>query len=395
MDLDILELEKPTKYRSFYVPFARVEVERKDLLAHAIEVISVTVDKSLEGMDQFTFVVNNAFDIKNREFIKLKDPKRNFVNDPNDSSRLDKFLGFGKQVKIFMGYLDKTTAQLAATGSLGKSNKEPMFTGMITSFKTAFPSGGFPQITITGYDLSYCMTKNKKSKSWNDKKDSEVVTELAGKYKLKPNVQDSKVRHNRIEQSQETDRQLLEKLAERNGFEFYIHNDKLFFQEPSNDEEGVLTLEWGKGLVSFTPEINISQQISKVEVRGWNVNAKKEIVGTAGISDEPGRDQNGKSGGEFLKTVCKEEIPTHRVRQPVYSQQEANRRAEAILKKRSEVFVKGSGESIGIPEIRPDKNIKLLGLSEMFSKTYYIEKATHTVNSSGYKTTFNVKDTTI
>ena len=59
------------------------------------------------------------------------------------------------------------------------------------------------------------------------------------------------------------------------------------------------------------------------------------------------------------------------------------------------MFVQGSGESIGLPELRADTNIELLGLGRELSKTYYVEQTTHTINTSGYRTTFRVKDTTI
>ncbi|MCB0302322.1 MAG: phage late control D family protein [Calditrichaeota bacterium] len=372
MSLTLVELEKSKAYHQFYAPFAKVLLEGKDLLKMGLEVISVSVDNTLEGMDQFSFVINNVFDVQNREFIEKQ---------PN-YTRLDKLFQFGKKVEIFMGYLDKL---------------KPMLTGIITSFRTSYPAGGLPQITISGYDLSYCMSKGKKSrKPWNDMKDSDVVTEIAGKYGLKAVVEDSQVVHPRIEQSQETDRHFLEKLAGRNGFELYVRGKKLYFKPSANSKNSILTLEWGAGLISFSPEINLAEQITKVEVTGWNINTKKEIIGKAQINDEPGMDPKRKSGGEYLKAVCqKGDAPIHRIRLPIYTQQHADQRAKAILKKLSEGFVKGSGESLGIPELLPDNNITLKGLGTMFNKTYYIEKTTHTFNSSGYKTTFHVKDTTI
>jgi phage protein D len=69
--------------------------------------------------------------------------------------------------------------------------------------------------------------------------------------------------------------------------------------------------------------------------------------------------------------------------------------AKAILARRAEGFVGGRGESIGIPDIKPNANITLRGLGDLFSTTLYIQRATHTVNSSGYRTTFEIKDTTI
>jgi phage protein D len=146
--------------------------------------------------------------------------------------------------------------------------------------------------------------------------------------------------------------------------------------------------------VSFTPEINISEQISRVEVRGWDVTAKKEIIGVAQQGDEPGRDPGRRSGAEFVKKICKD-AGELKVRIPAFTQQEVDRKAKALLKRRAELFVKGNGESIGLPEILPDTNIELRGLGKLFSKTYYVEQSTHTISSSGYRTTFKVKDTTI
>src|SRR5262249_53589228 len=148
-------------------------------------------------------------------------------------------------------------------------------------------------------------------------------------------------------------------------------DDKLYFQKPNNNKDAIVTLEWGRGLVSFSPEINISEQTSKVEVRGWDVASKKEIVGTAQAGGEPGRGPRRTSGAEVIKTMCKD-AGELKIRVPVYSKEEAKRQAEAILKKRAEQFVQGSGESVGVPEIVADTNIQLLGLGKKFSRTYYV-----------------------
>ena len=49
----------------------------------------------------------------------------------------------------------------------------------------------------------------------------------------------------------------------------------------------------------------------------------------------------------------------------------------------------------GIPELKADTNVTLKGLGDFFSTTFYVTQTTHTVNSSGYRTTFEVGDTTI
>jgi hypothetical protein len=359
------------EYHDFYAPSYEVLVSGRDLLtSELVEITEAQVDSTLEGMDQFSFTVNGSFDVEQREFVTAR-----------TLDAIQRLFVFGSEVEIQMGYRDRGKRKL-------------VHRGMITSVKTSFPSSGTPQITVSGYDLSYCMKHNKKSRPWDDRRDSQIATAIAKEYKLKAQVEDSKVVHPRTEQNQQTDQEFLAKLAERNGFEVYTFDRTLHFHKPESEQAAVITLEWGKGLVSFTPEINIAEQITEVEVRGWNVATKREIVGKARTGDELGRDGGQSSGGEVVKAACREK-KTLKMRYPVRSQQEADQKARSILKQRSELFIQGSGESIGLPEILPNTNIRLESLGNLFSKTYFVEQATHTINASGYRTTFKVKETTV
>ena len=85
--------------------------------------------------------------------------------------------------------------------------------------------------------------------------------------------------------------------------------------------------------------------------------------------------------------------PTLRLRQPVFTQAEADQRAKAALNERAKQFLTGEGETIGLPELRPDRNVELDNLGAPFSKTYYVQQATHKIDSSGYRTRFKVKET--
>jgi uncharacterized protein len=185
------------------------------------------------------------------------------------------------------------------------------------------------------------------------------------------------------------------KLAQRNSFEFFCTEKDLVFRKPANDQRGIIELKWGRGLLSFSPEIKLSDQVTEVEVHGWNIQAKRPIVGRARRGDELGRDPNRASGSEYLARVCEKEQATLRIREPVFSQQEADQRAKAILKRRAEGFVGGRGETLGIPELKADVNVKLDGLGKFFNTTFYVTRTTHTVDSSGYRTSFEIGDTTI
>ena len=369
MSTNILQIEKDRK--NFYAPAFNVVVANANMLRDLhLEITSVSVDDTLDGADRFSFVINNGFDIAKREFVDAS------------GKTLPEFFAFGSPVEIYMGYGDKSRLDL-------------LLTGMVTELSTSFPSAGQPQMTISGYDHSYGLTKGTKSKNWENKKDSDVVREIARDFNLTANVEDTQVVHPKIERSQESAAQFVGKLAQRNGFEFFVTQKELVFRKPANDKRAVIELEWGRGLVSFSPEIKLTEQVAAVEVHGWNIQTKQPIVGKAKRGDEPGRDPNRTSGAEQVQKVVNSDEATLRVREPVFSQQEADQRAKAILKRRAEGFVGGHGESIGIPELRANTNVSLGGLGKFFNTTFYVSKSTHKVDSSGYRTTFEVKDTTI
>jgi uncharacterized protein len=358
---------------NFYVPAFAIVVDGRDLIQQRVEVFNLTVNTTLEGADDFSFTVNNPFDVGAREFRYID----NELFDP------------GKEVEIRLGYGDR--------GGLAR-----VLLGIITGHDISFPANGLSQITVRGFDLSHKMMKGKNSASWGaDKKPvkySDIVKDIARKQEYGfdvANVIDSGKEHPQVKQKNESDYDFIKKrLAEEIGFEVFVIDRDIFFRPRANDQkEVVTTLSWGRTLVSFSPQINTADQVSEVEVRGWDPAQQKAIIGKATRGQERGRDGNRKSGGEevesrqgkFVKHVWK----------PMFTQTEANDLAKALLEKTALEYVTGNGECLGIPEIRAGKNIALAGLGDKFSRTYYIEKATHSISTSGYRTTFSVKENTI
>lgn len=355
------EFEK--KYKHFFAPRFELKVSGEDVARKGMEIVSVTVDNALDAPDQASFTVSNAFDMVKRE-----------------TRWFDQEIMVGKELEVRLGYSDRL---------------EGIFIGLITSVKISFPAGGMPQLEVTAFDLSHSMTKNKKSFSWEKKKDSDIASSLATQYKLTPRVEDTNIQHVTISQDNQSDFEFLKKRAEENSFEFFVFERTLFFRMPAYQEKNpIVDLEWGKTLLSFSPEVNIADQVEEVEVRGWDPKAKKEIVGKAKSGDEQGRDQGRKSGSELTKGSTSEKT-VQRVRRPVHTQEEADKLARSILTRMAEGLVTGSGECLGLPELQAGKNVQLKGLGKKFSKTYYVEKTNHNVSSSGYRTTFNIKETTI
>lgn len=359
-------------YGHFYAPAYTVRVRETDLMRHLLVAVSqVEADLALGVASRFSFTLTNCYDHEAREFRA------------GGGQNLLEVLSFGAETKVCMGYGDAEGTPV-------------IMQGMITEISTSFPDGGSPELTIAGYDHGFPLTVGKNSRTWTKWQDSDAVQEIASDNNLQAKIRPTLVKHPQIEQNQESDWEFLKKLAERNHYELYVDEKKiLHFDKPNDKSDPVVLLSYGEGLLSFKPDANLAGQIAKVEVYGWDPRTAKAIIGTATAGEESGL--TGQSAGQYFNLLVRDpkKRPTLRIRQPVFTQAEADQRAEAALNERAKTFLTGEGETIGLPELRPDRRVELKNLGVPFSKRYYLQQTTHKIDAGGYRTRFKVKETGI
>jgi uncharacterized protein len=359
-------------YRDFYAPAFVISVGREDIVRESLIAVSqVEADLTLGAASRFSFTVVNTYSMKHQLF--LTGSGRNALD----------ILTFGAEVDIAMGYGDAKSLR-------------PIMSGMITEIGTNFPETGSPELAIAGYDHTFPMTGGKSTRTWTRARDSDAAREIAGFHNLDADIETTAEQHAQIEQNQESDFEFLKKLADRNHFEIFVdERRRLHFRKPNDKAGAIVRLAWGEGLLSFKPEANLAGQVSRVEVRGWDPKRKQEIVGTASAGEESGLDARSRSPGQRLNAFVRDpnKQPVLRLRQPVFTQAEADERARAALNERAKQFLTGEAEALGLPEVRPDVNVQLDKLGMLFSRTYYVQQATHKVDGNGYRVRFKIKET--
>jgi uncharacterized protein len=373
--------EISVKYYNFYAPAFQVFLSGDDIVRDLfVPVSQVEVDLKLGMASHFSFTLSDCYSHKAHKFLT------------GDEEDLLEMLTFGAKIEIYMGYRD--------TGYRDNPSMPLMVSGLITEISTNFAEGGSPEISVSGMDNGFLLTIGKNSKNWKQRKDSAVASEIAAFHNLDTVIEQTKEERPQIEQNQTSDWDFLKKLADRNTndrkakYELFLdERNRLHFAGRNNSASDVIELEYGQGLLSFKPEANLANQISRVEVYGWDVGNAKRIVGVAKAGEESGR--SGKSAGQTLESLINDsrKRPTLRLRQPVFTQSEANQRAQAALDEHAQKFLTGEGETIGLPLLRPDSNVMLSELADKFSKTYYVNETTHKIDSNGYRTRFKVEET--
>lgn len=350
---------------SYYAPAFEVEINGRKLVAEVSKIISsITIEQEFNKTNNFRFVVQD----------ELRDGQFQWLGHD--------LFKYGNKVSIKLGYVD---------------NMHQMMVGQIQNISANFFTGVAPTFTVEGVDNAYKFLMEKsKPKIFKEKTDSEIVKEIAGMIHLKPVVDDTEHIHPiKKKKGGMSYFKFLKNLASRNDrFEFYLSARNLFFVKAEKDKEAILSLGWGKELINFRPSLNTSQAITEVIVRSWDRQGKKAIE----ASERAGKEKKQEKGKRLSSQIAREiygEVVKVITEIPVRSVDEAKRIALAELERASDNLIKGSGETIGIPEIKPGVCIELEGLGDWFSGKYYVEKATHTIDNNGYRNTFEVRRNTL
>jgi phage protein D len=359
----------------YYAPNFKVEVEGRELDPEAKgDVLDVKVTMDLENLTSFDLTINNW------------DDKR-FAFKYSDTTIFD----VGNRVHVRMGYAD---------------NLRFMASGLISTLTPKFPESGPPTLGVTGVDAMIKLRDRKPVgsdvKKFVDRTDWQIAQEIAARNHLDVKVTEKGPQQPLVVQKNQDDAQFLMERAKRIDFDCFIRidpdtgRDTLYFISPSDARDGsavrVYVFEWGKSLINFNPVLKLGQQVSKVTVRGWDPRTKKPISYTAGPDDLP--KPSGSGGGESGPEVAGKRLGDKQdviVDQPVSTIEEARELAMSRMRERAYDYLTGSGQVIGLPDLRPGDNVELLGLGKRFSGSYYVTKVEHSLGGSGYLTQFEVR----
>jgi phage protein D len=348
---------------NFYAPQFEVEIKGKKLTANiAKAIIDVSVDEKIDEGASFRITVHDEFDMITQKYKWLDHDLFNV----------------GNEITIKMGYA---------------GNLNIMVMGNIKSLEPSFFSGETPTITIGGQDLSYdYMKRATPERTFVDKSYSDIARTIATEAKLSSAVDDTPSYEPFIRKNNNvTYFRFLESIATQVGYEFYIDRKTMYFVKPKDQEKEILTLELGKDIISFRPTMNTMELVVEVEVRGHNPrDPERPIVGRARAGSERNQEPGRRTGSQVVQERhnIQKKVITGRV---VNSVEHANSIALSELNKANDNFIKGEGNCIGIPQIRPRVTIRLEKMGNIFSGKYYVKAATHTINNSGYRTHFSVK----
>jgi phage protein D len=368
----------------FYAPAFEIKVRGVHASSKLMrDVMEVTYEDSVEKIDSFTLTVNN-WDAENRT---LKYVGTN-PGGP-DAGNADLFLP-GNQLLLSLGY---------------QGDIRPIITGLITTVDVEYAESGSSRLTVRGLNVLDRLRRKQYTWSWPDDgskgiRDSDIAKALAPKANDqtgKPGLDIKVITDDRAAASEPLNPNVfmynqypivfLMGRARKLGYSIFIGQDDsgadyLYFGPSQDLRQVTYALEWGKSLASFHPTFATARQLQSVTVRGWDRKTKKPIEGKATLDDV-------KSINADLRAVARaanrEDVITE---EAIQTPQQAKDRAQKILEQRQRELVDATGTTVGLPDLRAGRVLVIRGTGQPFDGQYFVHETTHTINDSGYRTSF-------
>jgi phage protein D len=295
------------------------------------------------------------------------------------------------------------------TLSIGYSPDPPeeVFLGEITGVGATFPNGGMPTMTITAHDFLQRTTRGSLSRGFGPLPDAAIIAIMSLENGLLPLIDPYMVPLDVIntignflfgtstKQSSQSDFQLLSQIAAKYDLELSVDHYVLYLTRFIREYSPRLTLNYGSSLLDFSPRITtvgqaegISMRISLREIRVdlmisvyWDFDRE-----SIGISVIPAQ-------AAIIAPVLGKPVEESKHKAIRNAIDIANMIVAMVRELRQKLNnrLTGSGTAIGDPRIRAGAVIRLDGLGYDFSGVWRVTKATHTLDTSGYRTQFEVQ----
>jgi uncharacterized protein involved in type VI secretion and phage assembly len=338
------------------------------------DILQISIEESLHLPGMFTLVIRN-------DYFSARDGENPWMYD-------DKF-AIGKSIEI--GFTSSTTED----NDFSEAKVNTLINGEITAIEAQFNPESQAPIIIRGYDKSHRLHRGRYNRSFQNMKDSDIVSKIIQEVGISAGTIDKSggpygfgEPPGYVFQENQTNMEFLRERAARCGFELFVQDDKLNFRKPTAGDS--LTLKWLKEITSFHVRISSAEQVSSVEVRGWDYQNKQAIVSSK--TSQTGGIVTSINQGKG-ETVSKAFIGSPKmivVDQPVSSSDESDAIAQSLYNELSGEFVQADAKAVGNPEIRPGKVIKLTEMGK-YSGSYYVTETRHIFQNRFYTTEFSIR----
>ncbi|MEV5259257.1 VgrG-related protein [Streptomyces anulatus] len=290
-----------------------------------------------------------------------------------------------------------TEARLLARAG-GDTAPKPLLEGVVTALEVELDESGTFTV-VRGLDESHRLFRGRRVASYQNMTLADICGQVAQRAGLKPGPVDIAgpvLEH--IAQPNITDWEFVRGLAEEAGAQAYVRDGQLHITKPAEAggapdasaraDRDPLVLELGSNLLRCRAGVSAAEQVSEVEVRGWDVQAKQPLVGRAPAGSSPTL--------ELGVTAAEVSAPFGEARFVVTdaaygAQAQVDQAAKALAERIAGSFAELDAVIRGNPEVRAGSAVALNAVGAPFEGRYTVTTSRHVFDAvRGYETWITV-----
>jgi phage protein D len=272
-----------------------------------------------------------------------------------------------------------------------KLGTDTMFDGRITALEGHFPTGRPPELCVLAEDRFQDLRMTRRTRSYFDVSDSDVMNQIAGDHGLRTNVDISGPKHKVLAQVNQSDMAFIRERARAVDVELWMDGGTLNAQTHSKRNGDSLKMNYQLELREFSVVADLAGQRTSISVTGWDVSGKSALKYSADQSAISSELRGGRSGPEILQSAlgqCRDAL----VNTIPLTSQETQATAESFFRMAARRFVVGHGIAEPNSHLRVGCSVDLQQLGPLFSGKYYVVEVRHLFDGNeGLRTEFTVE----
>jgi len=275
----------------------------------------------------------------------------------------------GKKIVIKLGY---------------DSDNKQVFKGIITKQAIQVKSNGNSQLMVECRDEAIRMTVGRKSKYFENVKDSQAIEELVKAYKgLEIDAKETSITHKELVQHHVTDWDFLLLRAEACGLLVSVEDSKIKTFKPDTQAEPVLQASFGSSILEFEAELDARSQWKQVKAIAWDYTDQKLF--TADTEEANDIKQPGNlSGAQLAETINLEQYELHH--SGYVTEQELKLWADGVMMRSRLAKVRGRVKVSGFSGIKPGDVLKLDGVGDRYNGNAFVTAVKHDIGNGSWET---------
>ncbi|WP_459751203.1 VgrG-related protein [Streptomyces sennicomposti] len=296
-------------------------------------------------------------------------------------------LTFRDPYRLLLGELGITfgTKVVLAPVADGDGSGDPLLTGEVTGLEADYDGTGSFTV-VRGYDLGHRLLRRRRVAAYRNQSASDIARKLAAQDGVPVGkIESTRTVYEFISQSNVTDWDFLARLADENEmvmsvdakgkFQFVKPKSASGAPSPSTDgEKSPFVLQAGHDILRLRAAVTASDQVGKVEARGWDVTTKKKLTATAPAVANPGITIGTTPGAAAGKFGAAKLVETGT---PYDKQNEVKFAADALADDVTGSFGELEVVARGNPLLRPGVPVALADVGVPFEGKYTVTSVRH------------------